>query len=333
MASFPSRGGGGSGLTEVKGHHLPHWDASMNTACHEGLHVPKQRIWPQRWGSASEKVTPMSCSGREEKGLYQRLSCVFRAVVCFVLGLCLSPLGHTIPSPGEAAAWRHRVALCWCRWTNKPAGCGAAVWPSPAPGRDLVHCILSSTTPWGQGLRGSMVPCKRKTGNGTDGRNSFHLVLHVLRYTGAKAQCITAAGGRDVSSPSFDTWDSMWDSVPQALLSPQYVSSSTGLRDPSGSSSIQWDALCYLCLNICKWPQHAVTPGFALQGYTKDLLHDPSCRQAPKVPTATRLLHREVPGLDFWFLALNCQLWMCQLQLPASCIWTVVSMHEVTHWS
>lgn len=44
-----------------------------------------------------------------------------------------------------------------------------------------------------------MIPCKRKTGNGTDGRNSFHLVLHVLRYTGGKAECITDAGGWDVS--------------------------------------------------------------------------------------------------------------------------------------
>lgn len=161
----------------------------------------------------------------------------------------------------------------------------------------------------------------------------FIWLLHVLRYTGAKAQCITNAGDWDVSSPSFDTWDPMWDSVPRAPLCPQHASNSTGLRDPAGSISIQWDALCYLHLNICRWPQHVITPGFALQGRTKDLLYDPSCRQAPKILTAARLLHRELPGLDFWFLALNCQLWMCQLQLPTSCIWALVSMHEVTHWS
>lgn len=67
--------------------------------------------------------------------------------------------------------------------TNRLRARGArgSPWGSPARlGLGGTLCrILSRTGPRGQGLRGSVMCCSRKTGNGAGGRNLFHLAFHV----------------------------------------------------------------------------------------------------------------------------------------------------------
>lgn len=84
-------------------------------------------------------------------------------------------------------------------------GAGAAAQPSPArlAGGRWVASFLSAG-PRGQGLRGSVSRCNRKTGSGAGGGGLFRLALHIPRWAGAEVRRITPleAGTRAAGHPA-----------------------------------------------------------------------------------------------------------------------------------
>lgn len=215
-ASFPSRGrgwdlpgGGEKPRVAPRGRFLEHrvlakvctsrgrrqgWAASVAGR----RHPAGQGIELQPWGSAGEKPTLLSRSGRDKKkkkGIRIKGSALLcSAAVCFVLQLCLAPLGPQMLSPEEAgsrACSGDTVWLCVCAERQRKWDRGSCT-ALPCPARLAGGCwakSFPSTGPQGQGLRGSLMRCNRKTGSWWRGFVPFSTSHPEL--DGAGARCIT----------------------------------------------------------------------------------------------------------------------------------------------
>lgn len=200
----------------VKSRGLPRRDVSSNTACSRRsarpgaggraglLRWPVADTPPGRASSCSpgevRARSPRCCLAqggikKKKKGIRIKGSALLcSAAVCFVLQLCLAPLGPQMLSPEEAgsrACSGDTVWLCVCAERQRKWDRGSCT-ALPCPARLAGGCwakSFPSTGPQGQGLWGSLMRCNRKTGSWWRGFVPFSTSHPEL--DGAGARCIT----------------------------------------------------------------------------------------------------------------------------------------------